>query len=74
MFFLMQLEHKIQLHPSYFGPFLTDYLHKQLKVEVEGQCTGTIVSGRGGRRAWIAEGSPDLFCPCPCRDTLSRLS
>lgn len=44
MFFLMQLEHKIQLHPSYFGPFLTDYLHKQLKSEVEGQCTGTIVS------------------------------
>ncbi|UZJ55844.1 hypothetical protein CBS101457_005164 [Exobasidium rhododendri] len=42
MFFLMRLEHKIQLHPSYFGPQLTDYLHGQLKAEVEGTCTGTI--------------------------------
>ncbi|PWN88533.1 putative DNA-directed RNA polymerase II chain Rpb7 [Acaromyces ingoldii] len=42
MFFLKKLEHKIQLHPSYFGPSLDAYLRKQLKAEVEGTCTGNI--------------------------------
>ncbi|PWN94821.1 putative DNA-directed RNA polymerase II chain Rpb7 [Tilletiopsis washingtonensis] len=42
MFFLKTLTHKIQLHPSYFGPSLSDYLRKQLKAEVEGTCTGKV--------------------------------
>lgn len=42
MFFLKRLRHTIQLHPSYFGPSLSEYLQKQLKAEVEGTCSGTI--------------------------------
>lgn len=42
MFFLKRLKHTIQLHPSYFGPQLSEYLHKQLRTEVEGTCSGTI--------------------------------
>lgn len=45
MFFLKKLRHTIQLHPSYFGPALSEYLQKQLKAEVEGTCSGSIVSG-----------------------------
>ena len=40
MFFLKRLEHPIHLHPSYFGPSLTDYIEQKLRDDVEGTCSG----------------------------------
>ncbi|XP_063680954.1 DNA-directed RNA polymerase II subunit RPB7-like isoform X2 [Bolinopsis microptera] len=40
MFYHMCLEHRILLHPQYFGPRLIDIVKKKLFTEVEGSCTG----------------------------------
>lgn len=40
MFFLYELERVITLHPSFFGPRVSDYLSKRLLEDVEGTCTG----------------------------------
>lgn len=40
MFYHIQLEHEIQLHPRYFGPNLLDTVKKKLFKEVEGTCSG----------------------------------
>ncbi|CEH19020.1 rna polymerase ii subunit [Ceraceosorus bombacis] len=40
MFFYNALRHTIQLHPSYFGPNIVQHLELQLKMEVEGTCSG----------------------------------
>lgn len=40
MFYHIQLEHEIDLHPRYFGPNLLDTVKKKLFKEVEGTCTG----------------------------------
>lgn len=40
MFYHIQLEHEIQLHPRYFGPNLLDTVKRKLFKEVEGTCTG----------------------------------
>jgi DNA-directed RNA polymerase II subunit RPB7 len=40
MFYHIQLEHEIVLHPRYFGPNLLDTVKRKLFAEVEGSCTG----------------------------------
>lgn len=40
MFFHIQLEKKLQLHPRHFGPQLRDKLIAKLIAEVEGTCSG----------------------------------
>ena len=40
MFFLHDLERTIKLHPSYFGPHVTQYLTEKLMSDVEGTNTG----------------------------------
>ena len=40
MFFLQELERTLQLHPSFFGPRITEYLTNKLYEEVEGTCNG----------------------------------
>lgn len=40
MFFLYELERVITLHPSFFGPRVTEYLTNRLLEDVEGTCTG----------------------------------
>ncbi|XP_062510507.1 DNA-directed RNA polymerase II subunit RPB7 [Corticium candelabrum] len=40
MFYHVQLEHEIVLHPRYFGPNLLDTVKRKLFAEVEGSCTG----------------------------------
>jgi len=40
MFFLHEMERTIQLHPSFFGPRIHDYLTKRLMSDVEGTNTG----------------------------------
>ncbi|KAL0487872.1 DNA-directed RNA polymerase II subunit RPB7 [Acrasis kona] len=40
MFFHVQLEKNIRLHPRNFGPQLHQTLKQKLSSEVEGQCTG----------------------------------
>ncbi|KAI9144738.1 RNA polymerase Rpb7 [Paraphysoderma sedebokerense] len=40
MFFLKELQHTINLHPSNFGPTLKEQLEKRLYAEVEGSCSG----------------------------------
>lgn len=40
MFYHIQLEHEIQLHPRYFGPNLLETVKKKLFKDVEGTCTG----------------------------------
>ena len=37
MFYHMSLEHRILLHPQYFGPRLIDIVKKKLFTEVEGK-------------------------------------
>ncbi|CAG8565776.1 3632_t:CDS:2, partial [Ambispora gerdemannii] len=34
------LSHTIQLHPSFFGPNMDDFLKRKLHSDVEGTCTG----------------------------------
>lgn len=40
MFFLKDLKHTINLHPSYFGPSTTAFLEQKLHADVEGTCSG----------------------------------
>lgn len=40
MFFLKDLSLELELHPSYFGPHMHQYLRTKLLQEVEGTCTG----------------------------------
>ena len=40
MFFLYELERTITLHPSFFGPRVSEYLTRRLLEDVEGTCTG----------------------------------
>jgi len=40
MFFLKELQHTINLHPSNFGSKLREQLEKRLYAEVEGSCSG----------------------------------
>ncbi|KAG2374569.1 hypothetical protein C9374_010588 [Naegleria lovaniensis] len=40
MFFLVDLDKNIRLHPKFFGPELTRTLRARLQNDVEGQCTG----------------------------------
>eukprot|EP00158_Paraphelidium_tribonemae_P000351 Partr_v1_DN21738_c0_g1_i1_m7602 putative RNA polymerase II len=40
MFFLKSLEHRILLHPSFFGGHLREFLRQKLHEEVEGTCSG----------------------------------
>ncbi|EFC37642.1 predicted protein [Naegleria gruberi] len=40
MFFLVDLDKNIRLHPKFFGPDLTRTLRARLQNDVEGQCTG----------------------------------
>ncbi|XP_065842409.1 DNA-directed RNA polymerase II subunit RPB7 [Oscarella lobularis] len=40
MFFHVQMEHEIVLHPRYFGPDLLETVKRKLFAEVEGTCTG----------------------------------
>ena len=40
MFFLQELEKTIQLHPSFFGPRVKEYLTNRLYEQVEGTCNG----------------------------------
>lgn len=40
MFFHIQLEHEVLLHPRYFGPQLMETVKQKLFSEVEGTCTG----------------------------------
>ncbi|GJJ11213.1 hypothetical protein Clacol_005445 [Clathrus columnatus] len=40
MFFIKELSHTILLHPSYFGPRMTEFLEKKLYADVEGTCSG----------------------------------
>ncbi|KAK9825127.1 hypothetical protein WJX81_000931 [Elliptochloris bilobata] len=40
MFFHLQLEREIELQPKHFGPRLAEILHKKLRTEIEGTCSG----------------------------------
>jgi len=40
MFFIKELSHTINLHPSFFGPTTQTYLTTKLHADVEGTCTG----------------------------------
>ncbi|PLW07056.1 hypothetical protein PCASD_21154 [Puccinia coronata f. sp. avenae] len=40
MFFIKELSHTINLHPSFFGPRTEGYLKEKLNRDVEGTCTG----------------------------------
>lgn len=40
MFYLLQREKELNLHPRFFGPKLLDTLTSQLRAEVEGTCDG----------------------------------
>jgi DNA-directed RNA polymerase II subunit RPB7 len=40
MFFLKELEKTIQLHPSYFGPGIRNWIHRELLTKEEGSSTG----------------------------------
>lgn len=40
MFYHLQLEHEVLLHPRYFGPMLMDTVKKKLFAEKEGTCSG----------------------------------
>lgn len=40
MFFIKDLSLNLQLHPSYFGPQMNQYLRDKLLTDVEGTCTG----------------------------------
>ena len=40
MFYHIQLDHEVLLHPRYFGPQLMETVKQKLFGEVEGTCTG----------------------------------
>ena len=40
MFYHIQLDHEVLLHPRYFGPQLMETVKQKLFAEVEGTCTG----------------------------------
>lgn len=40
MFFLIDRDEKLQLHPQHFGKNLNKQIHRELKLKVEGKCTG----------------------------------
>lgn len=40
MFYLLEREKELNLHPRFFGPKLLDTLMAQLRAEVEGSCDG----------------------------------
>lgn len=40
MFFIMELQHSMKLHPSYFGPNIRQFLRQKLIADVEGTCDG----------------------------------
>ena len=40
MFFIMELQHTMKLHPSYFGPNIRQFLRQKLISDVEGTCNG----------------------------------
>lgn len=40
MYFIHELERRITLHPSFFGPRVKEYLREKLLDDVEGTCTG----------------------------------
>ena len=40
MFFIMDLQHTMKLHPSYFGPNIRQFLRQKLIADVEGTCNG----------------------------------
>ncbi|WFD03386.1 DNA-directed RNA polymerase II subunit [Malassezia obtusa] len=47
MFFLVRarltqknLDHRTELHPSFYGPSMIEFLSRKLKDDVEGTCTG----------------------------------
>ncbi|KAL7414078.1 RNA polymerase Rpb7 [Mrakia frigida] len=42
MFFIKQLTQTILLHPSYFGPQMTEYLEQKLHSDVQGTCSGRL--------------------------------
>jgi len=47
MFFIRELHHTIQLHPSFFGPSTLQYVETKLNSDVEGTCdpkNGFIIS------------------------------
>ena len=41
MFFLHELSRSIELHPSFFGPRIKEYLTTKLLEDVEGTCSGS---------------------------------
>ena len=43
MFFVKELEHRIDLHPSFFSSQAPDYIRDKLYQDVEGTNTGTIM-------------------------------
>ncbi|KAK9893724.1 DNA-directed RNA polymerase II subunit rpb7 [Cystobasidium minutum MCA 4210] len=42
MFFVKELKHTINLHPSYFGPQTAEYILNKLHADVEGTCSGRL--------------------------------
>ena len=40
MFFLYELEQTVSLHPSFFGPRISERLQERLLNDVEGTCNG----------------------------------
>jgi len=40
MFFVKQMEHRVSLHPSYFGRGMKDLVTNKLIADVEGKCFG----------------------------------
>lgn len=40
MFFIMELQHTMKLHPSFFGPNVRQFLRQKLISDVEGTCDG----------------------------------
>ncbi|KAL4400653.1 DNA-directed RNA polymerase II subunit [Malassezia pachydermatis] len=40
MFFLKNLDHRTELHPSFFGPSMIEFLNRKLRDDVEGTCSG----------------------------------
>ncbi|EDP42645.1 hypothetical protein MGL_2845 [Malassezia globosa CBS 7966] len=43
MFFLKTLDHRTELHPSFFGPSMIEFLNRKLRDDVEGTCSGVYV-------------------------------
>ena len=34
------LDHRTELHPSFFGPSMIEFLNRKLRDDVEGMCSG----------------------------------